>query len=91
MVRGRRSHDKQPTPYPRTARVNQVLREVVAEELETAVRHRRPSPTDHGDVGRHDARPASGHRLLELPPDEAAEVLAEERVNLQRQSDVRCG
>ena len=27
-------HDKAPSPYPRTARVNQVLREVVAEALE---------------------------------------------------------
>ena len=31
VARGRRSHDKPSSPYPRTARVNQVLREVVAD------------------------------------------------------------
>ena len=31
---GRRREKRAPAPYPRTARVNEVLREVVAEELE---------------------------------------------------------
>jgi ribosome-binding factor A len=33
-VRGRRFDNKTPSPYPRTARVNKVLREVVADALE---------------------------------------------------------
>ena len=69
--------------YPRTARVNRVLREVIAEELER--------------VGERDARIGlltvtavevdpdlrSARVLFSSLPDDAAEALGEERVRLQ--------
>jgi ribosome-binding factor A len=85
MVRGRRSHDKQPTPYPRTARVNQVLREVVAEELErlSDIDDRLRLITVTSIDTTPDLRRATVY--LSSLSDEAAEVLADERVKLQRQ------
>src|ERR1700722_8292552 len=85
MARGRRSHDKSPSPYPRTARVNQVLREVVAEELE------RLSDIDDRlrliTVTSVDTAPDLRHATVYLSSlaDDAAEALADQRVNLQRQ------
>ena len=85
MVRGRRSHDKSPSPYPRTARVNQVLREVVADALE------RQSDIDDRlrliTVTSVDTTPDLRRATVYVSSlsDEAAEALADQRVNLQRQ------
>jgi ribosome-binding factor A len=85
VVRGRRSQDKAPSPYPRTARVNQVLREIVAEELE------RLSDIDDRlrliTVTSVDTAPDLRHATVYLSSlaDDAAEALADQRVNLQRQ------
>jgi ribosome-binding factor A len=85
MVRGRRSHDKTPSPYPRTARVNQVLREIVADALE------RQSDIDDRlrmiTVTSVDTTPDLRRARVYLSSlsDEAAEALADQRVNLQRQ------
>src|SRR5580700_7228762 len=85
MVRGRRSHDKTPAPYPRTARVNQVLREVVADALErlSDIDDRLRLITVTSVDTTPDLRRATVY--LSSLSDEAAEVLADERVNLQRQ------
>jgi ribosome-binding factor A len=85
MARGRRSHDKQPTPYPRTARVNQVLREVVADALErlSDIDDRLRLITVTSVDTTPDLRRATVY--LSSLSDEAAEVLADERVNLQAQ------
>jgi ribosome-binding factor A len=85
MARGRRSHDKQPTPYPRTARVNQVLREVVADALErlSDIDDRLRLITVTSVDTTPDLRRATVY--LSSLSDEAAEVLADERVNLQYQ------
>jgi ribosome-binding factor A len=85
MARGRRSHDKSPSPYPRTARVNQVLREVVADALE------RQSDIDDRlrliTVTSVDTTPDLRRATVYLSSlsDEAAEALSDQRVNLQRQ------
>ncbi|HEY7949095.1 MAG TPA: ribosome-binding factor A [Acidimicrobiales bacterium] len=85
MVRGRRSHDKSPSPYPRTARVNQVLREVVADALErlSDIDDRLRLITVTSIDTAPDLRQATVY--LSSLSDEAAEALADERVNLQRQ------
>jgi ribosome-binding factor A len=85
MARGRRSQDKTPSPYPRTARVNQVLREVVADALERL--------SDHDDrlrlitVTSVDTTPDLRRARVYLSSlsDEAAEALADQRVSLQQQ------
>src|SRR5580692_11369993 len=85
MARGRRSHDKSPSPYPRTARVNQVLREVVADALE------RQSDIDDRlrliTVTSVDTTPDLRRATVYLSSlsDDAAEALAAQRVALQRQ------
>jgi ribosome-binding factor A len=85
MARGRRSQDKSPSPYPRTARVNQVLREVVAEALE------RQSDIDDRlrliTVTSVDTTPDLRRATVYLSSlsDDAAEALAAQRVALQRQ------
>ena len=62
----RRHDNRGAAPYPRALRVNQVLRQVVAEELERLAdadeRLRMVTVT----VGRHGARPPPGHGLPEL-------------------------
>jgi ribosome-binding factor A len=84
IVRGRRN-DKTPSPFPRTARVNQVLREVVADALE------RLSDIDDRlrliTVTSVDTTPDLSRATVYLSSlsDAAAEALADERVNLQRQ------
>ncbi len=85
MARGRRSQDKSPSPYPRTARVNQVLREVVADALE------RQSDIDDRlrliTVTSVDTTPDLRRATVYLSSlsDDAAEALATQRVALQRQ------
>jgi ribosome-binding factor A len=85
MARGRRSQDKSPSPYPRTARVNQVLREVVADALE------RQSDIDDRlrliTVTSVDTTPDLRRATVYLSSlsDDAAEALAAQRVALQRQ------
>jgi ribosome-binding factor A len=85
MARGRRSQDKTPSPYPRTARVNQVLREVVADALE------RLSDIDDRlrliTVTSVDTTPDLRRARVYLSSlsDEAAEALADQRVSLQQQ------
>jgi len=85
MVRGRRSHDKSPSPYPRTARVNQVLREVVAEALErlSDIDDRLRLITVTSVDTTPDLRRATVY--LSSLSDDAAEVLADQRVGLQRE------
>jgi len=84
-VRGRRSRDKSPTPYPRTARVNEVLREVVADGLE------RLSDTDDRlrliTVTAVETTPDLRRATVYLSSlsDDAAAALAEQRVAVQRQ------
>ncbi len=85
VARGRRFHDKAPSPYPRTARVNQVLREVVADALE------RVSDIDDRlrliTVTSVDTTPDLSRATVYLSSisDDAAEALADQRVSLQRQ------
>ncbi|HEY5252411.1 MAG TPA: 30S ribosome-binding factor RbfA [Acidimicrobiales bacterium] len=85
MARGRRSQDKSPSPYPRTARVNQVLREVVADALE------RQSDIDDRlrliTVTSVDTTPDLRRATVYLSSlsEDAAEALATQRVALQRQ------
>src|ERR1700722_8648697 len=81
---GRRREKKGPPAYPRTARVNEVLREVVAEALE------RMADTDDRlrllTVTSVDITPDLSRAtvyLSSLPPA-AVEALAEERTHLQR-------
>ena len=85
MVRGRRFHDKAPSPYPRTARVNQVLREVVADALErlSDIDDRLRLITVTSVDTTPDLRRATVY--LSSLSDEAAEVLADERIALQRE------
>jgi len=85
MARGRRTHDKAPTPYPRTARVNQVLREVVADALEriSDIDDRLRLITVTSVDTTPDLRRATVY--LSSLSDEAAEVLADERISLQRE------
>jgi ribosome-binding factor A len=85
MVRGRRSHDKSPSPYPRTARVNQVLREVVADALErlSDIDDRLRLITVTSVDTTPDLRQATVY--LSSLSDDAAEALADERVSLQRE------
>jgi ribosome-binding factor A len=84
-VRRRRFHDKAPSPYPRTARVNQVLREVVAESLEriSDVDDRLRLVTVTSVDTTADLRRATVY--LSSLSDEAAEALSERRVALQRE------
>jgi len=81
---GRRREKKGPAPYPRTARVNEVLREVVAEALE------RMADTDDRlrllTVTAVDITPDLSRAtvyLSSLPPP-AVEALAEQRTQLQK-------
>jgi ribosome-binding factor A len=81
---GRRREKRAPAPFPRTARVNEVLREVVAEELE------RMADTDDRlrllTVTSVDITPDLSRAtvyLSSLPPL-AIEALAEQRTQLQR-------
>jgi len=83
-VPGRRREKKGPAAYPRTARVNEVLREVVAEALE------RMADTDDRlrllTVTSVDITPDLSRAtvyLSSLPPP-ALEALAEQRIELQR-------
>jgi ribosome-binding factor A len=85
VARGRRGHDRAPTPYPRTARVNQVLREVVADALE------RISDIDDRlrliTVTSVDTTPDLSRATVYLSSlsDDAAAALTDQRVSLQRQ------
>jgi ribosome-binding factor A len=85
VARGRRGHDRAATPYPRTARVNQVLREVVADALE------RLSDIDDRlrliTVTSVDTTPDLSRATVYLSSlsDDAAAALADQRVSLQRQ------
>lgn len=81
---GRRREKRAPAAYPRTARVNGVLREVVAEEIE------RMADTDDRlrllTVTSVDITPDLSRAtvyLSSLPPP-AVEALAEQRAQLQR-------
>lgn len=84
-MRGRRSHDKTPSPYPRTARVNQVLREVVADALEkmSDIDDRLRLITVTSVETTPDLRRATV--FLSSLSDEAAEALASARIGLQRE------
>jgi ribosome-binding factor A len=83
-VPGRRRDNRGATPYPRLLRVNQVLRQVVAEELE------RLSDADERlrlvTVTGVDTTPDLRHATIYVSSlsDEAAEGLAERRAQLQR-------
>lgn len=83
MSAGRRDRPG-PSRYPRTARVNQVLREVVAEELERLadVDERLRLLTVTAVRTAPDLRRAVVY--LSSLPDEAAAALVERRVHLQR-------
>src|ERR1700722_17205314 len=88
---GRRREKKGPPAYPRTARVNEVLREVVAEALE------RMADTDDRlrllTVTSVDITPDLSRAtvyLSSLPPP-AIEALAEQRTELQRTRPWRTG
>jgi ribosome-binding factor A len=73
---------KSPKRYPRVARVNQVLREVVADELERLDDERLGLTTVTGVAVDPDLR----HAVVWLssePSDEAAAALAEHRVRVQ--------
>jgi ribosome-binding factor A len=83
-VPGRRREKRAPAPYPRTARVNEVLREVVAEAIE------RMADTDDRlrllTVTAVDITPDLARATVyvtSLPPP-ALEALVEERAQLQR-------
>ena len=67
--------------YPRTARVNELLREVIAEELERIDDDRLGLVTVTGVTTEPDLRHA--HVWLSSLPDEAADALAGHRVRLQ--------
>ena len=69
--------------YPRTARINELLREVLAEELERRVDE--DPRLDLLTVTAVNAEPDLRHAtvLLSSLPDEAAEALAEHRIALQ--------
>jgi len=69
--------------YPRTARINEVLREVIAEELERLADE--DPRLDLLTVTHVEAEPDLRHAtvLLASLPDEAVEALAEHRVKLQ--------
>jgi ribosome-binding factor A len=83
-VPGRRREKRAPAPYPRTARVNGVLREVVAEEIE------RMADTDDRlrllTVTSVDITPDLSRATVYLSslPAPAVEALAEQRAQLQR-------
>jgi ribosome-binding factor A len=83
-VPGRRREKKGPAAYPRTARVNEVLREVVAEALE------RLADTDDRlrllTVTSVDITPDLSRATVYLSslPAEAIEALVEQRTQLQR-------
>ena len=62
----RRQDNRGVAPYARSLRVNQVLRQVVAEELERLADADERLRLVTVTVGRHRARPAPGHRLPEL-------------------------
>ena len=80
----RRHQPKAPSPYPRTARVNEVLREVVAEELE------RVSDVDDRlklvTVTSVDTSPDLRHATVFMSSlsDETASALEEQRIPVQR-------
>ncbi len=81
---GRRRETRGPAAYPRTARVNEVLREVVAEELE-----RRADSDDRLrllTVTSVSVTPDLSRATVYLSslPEPAVEALAELRVELQR-------
>ncbi len=67
--------------YPRTARVNELLREVLADELERIDDDRLALTTVTGVTADPDLRHATV--LLASLPEEAAQALAEHRVRLQ--------
>ena len=70
--------------YPRTARINEVLREIIAEELERMVDE--DLRLDLLTVTHVEADPDLRHAtvLLASLPEEAATALAEHRIALQR-------
>jgi len=82
-VPGRRRDRRAPAPYPRTARVNEVLREVVAESIE------RMADTDDRlrlvTVTAVETTPDLSRATVYLSskPDDAATALREGRVHLQ--------
>ncbi len=81
---GRRHDNRGAAPYPRSLRVNQVLRQVLAEELE------RLSDADERlrlvTVTSVDTAPDLRHATVYLSSlsEDAADALAERRVQLQR-------
>ena len=81
---GRRYDNRGASPYPRSLRVNQVLRQILAEELERLAdadeRLRLVTVTSVDSTS--DLRNATVY--LSSLSDEAAEALAERRVQLQR-------
>ncbi len=83
-MRRRHHQTKASTPYPRTARVNEVLREVVADALERAadVDDRLRMAT----VTAVDTAPDLSHATVFMSslPDETAAALESQRVHIQR-------
>ncbi len=83
-MRRRHHQAKASTPYPRTARVNEVLREVVADALERAadVDDRLRMAT----VTAVDTAPDLSHATVFMSsmPDETAAALDAQRVHIQR-------
>jgi ribosome-binding factor A len=83
-VSGRRHDNRGASPYPRSLRVNQVLRQVLAEELE------RLADADERlrlvTVTAVDTAPDLRHATVYLSSlsDDAADALAERRAHLQR-------
>ena len=83
-MRGNRHQPKAPTPYPRTARVNEVLREIVAEELERVadVDDRLKMATVTSVATSPDLRQATVY--MSSLSDETAAALEERRIAIQR-------
>ncbi|MDP9453654.1 MAG: 30S ribosome-binding factor RbfA [Actinomycetota bacterium] len=84
MARARRRRGDEPGRYPRVARVNELCREIVADELERIDDDR----LDLVTVTHVDVEPDLRHATVEFSrlgeaEDAAAEALAEHRVRLQ--------
>jgi ribosome-binding factor A len=80
----KRGHQQQQHRYPRTARLNELCREILAEELEKLDDERLELVTiTHVDVDPDMRRARVDFAALGEAEDEAAEALGEYRVRLQ--------